>query len=105
MAAASNINERIIQCVDEGLKLFGESAKHVVYFYLEKDFQLKRTEIPEKPETFCKAITSLFGEGGAKLIEESILQKMEQSFKLKHQTKLTFFETVLELKAKHNEAP
>lgn len=46
----------------------------------------------------------LFGEGGAKLIEESILQKMERCFKLKHISKLTFVEAVLRLKAKQNEA-
>lgn len=104
MAAASNIDEKIIQCVDEGLKVFGESAKHAIYFYLESDFQLKKTEIPEKPETFCKAITSLFGENGAKLIEESILQKMEQCFKLKHQSKLTFAEAIQAVKAEQKEA-
>ena len=103
MAAASKVNEKIIQCTDEGLQVFGESAKQVIYFYLEKDFQLKKTEIPENPETFYKAITSLFGEDGARLIEESILQKMEQSFKIKHRSKLTFVDTVLKLKANQNE--
>lgn len=104
MAAASNINERIIQCVDEGLKVFGESVKHVIYFYLERNFQLKKTEIPEKPETFCKAITSLFGEDGANSIEKSILQKMKQSFKLKHRSKLTFAEAIQAVKTEQKEA-
>ncbi|MDI6846971.1 MAG: hypothetical protein QMD23_02425, partial [Candidatus Bathyarchaeia archaeon] len=87
-----------------GLQVFGESVKHVIYFYLERNFQLKKTEIPEKPETFCKAITSLFGEDGAKSIEKSILQKMEPCFNLKHRSKSPFIETVLRLKAKQNEA-
>ena len=100
MATSSNLNEKIVQCIDEGLQLFGKSVKHVIYFCLERDFQLKKTEIPEKPETFCEAIILLFGERGAKLIEESILQKMEQCFKLKQRSKLTFVETVLKLKAK-----
>ena len=104
-AEASKVKEKIIQCVDEGLQVFGESVKHVIYFYLERYFQLKKTEIPENPETFCNAINSLFGENGAKLIEKSILQKMELCFKLKHRSKLNFVETVLKLKAKQNEAP
>ncbi len=104
-AAASKVNEKIIKCVDDGLQVLGESVKHVIYFYLERNFQLKKTEIPENPETFCKAINSLFGEDGAKLIEESIRQKMELRFNLKHRSKLTFVETVLKLKAKQNEAP
>jgi hypothetical protein len=105
MAAASKVNEKIIQCTDESLQVFGESVKHAIYFYLERDFQLKKTEIPENPATFCKAITSLFGEDGAKSIEESILQKMKLCFKLKHRSKLTFVETVLKLNSKQNEAP
>jgi len=105
MAVASKVNEKIIQCTDEGLKVFGESTKHVIYFYLERDFQLKKTEIPGNPETFYKALTSLFGEDGARLIEESILQKMKLCFKLKHRSKLTFVETVLKLNSNQNEAP
>lgn len=104
MAASSNVNEKIIQCINEGLKVFSKSVNHVIYFYLERDFQLKKTEIPEKPESFCKAITLLFGENGAKLIEESMLQKMERCFKIKHRSKSTFVQTVLKLKAKQNEA-
>lgn len=99
---ASTIENKIVQCVDEGLQIFGESAKEAIYFYLKRNFQLKKTEIPEKPETFCKAITSLFGEDGAKLIEEFILQKMRLCFKLKHRSRLTFVKTVLNLKAKQN---
>jgi len=102
MKVASTIDKKIIQCVDEGLQVFGESAKEAMYFYLKRNFQLKKTEIPEKPETFCKAITSLFGEDGAKLIEESMLQKMGLCFKLKHRSRLTFVKTVLNLKAKQN---
>jgi len=104
MKVTSTINKKIIQCVDEGLQVFGKSVKEVIYFYLERNFQLKKTEIPEKPETFCKAIISLFGEDGAKLIEESILQKMKLYFKLKHRSRLTFVKTALKLKAKQNEA-
>lgn len=104
MVAPSNISEKIIQCVDEGLQVLGESATHAIYFYLERNFQLKKTEIPEKPENFFKAITSLFGEDGAKLIEKTILQKMDRCFKLKHQPKLTLVETILRLNVEQKEA-
>jgi hypothetical protein len=102
MKVASTTENKIVHCVDEGLQIFGEAAKEAIYFYLKRNFQLRKTEIPEEPETFCKAITSLFGEDGAKPIEESILQKTRLCFKLKHRSRSTFVKTVLNLKAKQS---
>lgn len=42
MKVASTIENKIVQCVDEGLQIFGESAKEVIYFYLKRNFQLKK---------------------------------------------------------------
>lgn len=101
MTVAVNIDEKITECIDTAIQeALGESARYAIYFYLEKDFQLKKSEIPEKPESFCRALSSVFGEEGAKIIEEWILQKMKQSFKLKQRPKLTFSEVVVTVKAK-----
>lgn len=78
--------------------MLGESAKYVIYHYAEKNFQLKKEEIPRHPEVFKQAITSFFGEKGFKIIEELIVQKMIQTFKLKHKSKLTFVEVVQAVK-------
>lgn len=101
MAATSSIPEqRILQCVDAGLQALGDSGKYITYHYLEKNFGLKQNEIPEKPEAFCRAVTSILGDAGAAVIEEWILQKMKQNFKLNQPSKLTFVRAVLIVKAK-----
>ena len=101
MTVDTPIGEKIIECVDTALeRALGGSAKYVIYFYLEKDFGLKKNEIHEKPETFCRGVSSIFGEEGAKIIEECIIQKMKQSFKLKQRHKSTFVEVILTIKGR-----
>lgn len=96
---SSNPNQKILECVNAGLQILGESAKDAIYFYAEKNFGLNKTEIPEKPQAFSVALTSVFGEG-AKTIEGLIVQEMRQTFKLNIRHELTFAEAVLLVKAK-----
>lgn len=100
MSASFSPNQRIFKCIDEGLQVVVDSAKHAIYYCLEKDFRLKKDEIPEHPEVFKKAIASIFGEEGSKIIEELIVQKMTKTFKLKHKLKLSFVEVVQRLKSR-----
>jgi hypothetical protein len=72
----------ITECVDEGLKELGESAIKVVYFHLEKNFGIRKNEIPVKPMAFSQALHSIFGQG-ANVIERLIVQKIEEKFKLR----------------------
>jgi len=78
----------------------GESARYVIYHFIEKNFELKKEEIPEHPEVFKKAIISLLGKEGSKLIDELIVQEMAQTFKLEHKSKLTFVEAVQAVKSR-----
>jgi hypothetical protein len=100
VVAPSDPEERIIRCIDAGLQVLGESAKHVIYHCLEKDFGLQKNEIPEKPEVFEQAITSIFGEEGSKVIEELVVQKLREAFKLSPKSKLTLLDAVLAVKTK-----
>jgi len=99
--ANHNIHQKILECVNAGLQTLGESAKNSIYFYAKKDFGLNKTEIPEKPQAFSVALTSIFG-GGAKIIERSIVQKMSQTFKLNIKPELTLTEAVLLVKGKES---
>ncbi|RLG49375.1 MAG: hypothetical protein DRO00_10055 [Thermoproteota archaeon] len=47
-----NLDQKIVECVDAGLQAFGKSAKHIVYYCLERDFRLKKNEIPERLKPF-----------------------------------------------------
>lgn len=98
MKAFSEIDERILRCVDCGLEALGENVTCVVYYHVEKTFRLKKSDIPAKPEVFDQAIISIFGEKGAKTIERLIVQKMIKAFKLGRRSKHTFTNIVLEVR-------
>lgn len=94
----SNINEEILDCVDSSLRILGESVKEAIYFYVEKDFHLEKSKIPEKPQTFSKALFSIFGEG-TKIIEVMIVQRIRQRFRLEINLKMSFVEAVARVHA------
>lgn len=99
MTAESKLEKRIMQCVDDGLEVLGDSGKKAIYYYLKKNFRLKREQIPQKPEKFCGGLTLMFGEEGTDLIEKWIVEKLRTSFNLKRQSKITFVEAVVMIKA------
>jgi hypothetical protein len=80
--------------------MLGGNAKYVIYYYIQKNFRLKKEEIPEHPEVFIQAITFFLGEEGSKIIEKLIVQKMMQTFKLKNKSKLTFVKAVQAVKGR-----
>jgi len=65
----------LLEAVDEGLSSLGDSAKEVIYFYLEKTFNINRREIPYRIEEFTDAIEKFFG-AGAKVIEILIMKHL-----------------------------
>jgi len=95
---ASGVDQKISECVDTALKKLGENVNKSIYYYLEKDFNLERFEIPKKPEVFEKALTTIFGEQAAKTIEKLILVEIRNTFQLKRGSTLTFKEAVRVIK-------
>lgn len=71
----SSFDRLLLEAVDEGLSLLGNSVKEAVYFYLEKDFKISRADIPSRLEDFVSSLEKLFGVG-AKLIEIRIMEKL-----------------------------
>jgi hypothetical protein len=65
----------LLVAVDEGLSSLGESSRQAIYSYLDKNFRIKRQEIPRKIEAFAGAIENIFGQG-ASLLEILIMQKL-----------------------------
>ncbi len=62
-----DFEELLMEAIDEGLSLLGESAKQAVYFYLEKTFKMNRLDIPYKIEEFTDEVEKIFG-SGAKIV-------------------------------------
>jgi hypothetical protein len=87
----------LIEAVDEGLSSLGESSKKAVYFHLDKNFNIKKQEIPEKIEAFAGAVENIFG-FGANFLEIAIMRqlhaKVSQGAKWHISKDLTFTEYV-----------
>jgi hypothetical protein len=101
-AENKNFDEILLEAIDEGFSLLGDSSKHAVYFHLEKSFNMHRLDIPSRIEEFVDAIEKLFG-AGAKILEIHIMKCLfkKVNYNFKHypkQKNLTFTEYVAALK-------
>ena len=70
-----DFKELLLEAIDAALSLLGDSSKQVVYFYLEKNFNVKKQDIPDKIEEFTIVIERLFGHG-AKILEIEIMKNL-----------------------------
>jgi len=98
----TKFEEVLLEAIDEGLSLLGESSKHAVYFHLEKAFKMNRLDIPYRIEDFTDAIEKLFGPG-AKILEIHIMKCLfkKVGYNFKHypkQKNITFTEYVATVK-------
>ncbi len=69
----------IMECIDEGLNLFGPNIKYTVYWRMTILNNLPREGILVNPEAFVKGLQSIFGPGAA-LIETEIVRRMREKF-------------------------
>ncbi len=65
----------VLKAVDESLAVLGETAKGAVCYHLERSFQIRREEIPEKLEAFREALSALLGDG-ARVVERLIARNL-----------------------------
>ncbi len=65
----------MLEAIDEALSSLGESPKTAIYYHLEKAFQIRRLEIPERVEDFSSALERLFGLG-AKHLEILFMRRL-----------------------------
>jgi hypothetical protein len=101
-----NFEEDLLEAIDEGFSLLGESPKQAVYFHLEKTFQMNRLDIPYRIEEFIDAIEKIFG-AGAKILEiqmmKCLFKKVGYTFKhYPRQKNLTFTEYIAAVKLEKN---
>jgi hypothetical protein len=101
-----SFEEDLLEAIDEGLSLLGESAKQAVYFHLEKTFKMNRLDVPYRIEEFIDAVEKIFG-SGAKILEIQIMKCLfkKVGYKFKHypkQKNLTFTEYIVAVKLGKN---
>ena len=70
-----DFKELLLEAVDTALSSLGNSSKQAIYFYLEKNFTVKKQDIPNKIEEFITAIEEIFGHG-AKILEIEIMKHL-----------------------------
>jgi len=74
----------LLNSVDEGLDVLGASAKHAIYYTLEKKYGVSREDIALKPEKFSLALRSIFGSLGAQFLEKHILHNLYKEIGIEH---------------------
>lgn len=72
---AGEPEEVLTRAVELGLYVLGESVAEVIFYNLEKEYSLKREDIPKRPDRFVEALRDLFGSGAA-TIEKLIVQSI-----------------------------
>ena len=83
MASSAELKETLLQAVDEALLVPGEIVRTAIYERIERSYQLRRQEIPEKLETFHRALQDLLGAGDKvmeKLIARSLYRRLKLNF-------------------------
>lgn len=75
MAEPAEVRGALFQAIDQGLAVPGEIVRATIYEPVERSYQLKREDIPDKLESFHLALQDLLG-AGAKVMEELIAKNL-----------------------------
>jgi uncharacterized protein (UPF0262 family) len=80
----SRFDKVLLDAVDEGFTRVSNGAKDVVYYLIEKDYRIKRDDVPCRIMAFQKALVGLFGEG-AEIVETQISMALSKRLGLNFQ--------------------
>jgi hypothetical protein len=75
MTECSGLKEALLHAIDDGLAVPGEIVRTAIYDRIERSYQIRREEIPEKLPTFHKALEDLLG-ASAKVMEKLIAKNL-----------------------------
>jgi len=71
----------LLQAVDDGLLVASEIVRAVIYDRLQRTYQIRREEIPEKLELFHTALRDLLG-AGCEILEKLIVKNLYRRLSL-----------------------
>ena len=86
MEADLDFDKLVLEAVDEGLKVLGESGRQMLFFHLENSYSIKKPDIPRKPEAFAEGLEKIFGVGSF-IIEKLIIESLCSKLGLKYEEK------------------
>jgi hypothetical protein len=78
---ANYTEDKILECIDSGIDVFGISVKDVIYWRLKSLYNLDRKDIVKKPEVFSECLRNFFGERAFN-VEAAIVASILHSFHL-----------------------
>jgi hypothetical protein len=83
MGGSTAFREVLLQAIDDALLVPGEIVRAAIYDRVERSYQIRREEIPEKLELFHKALRDLLAAGGEvleRLIAKNLYRRLDLSF-------------------------
>jgi len=98
---ATAFEKILIDAVDEGLLMLGESGRDLVYFRLRHSYALSKENVPDHPEIFVECLGKIFG-SGSKAIEKAIIKSLYRKLGWQYVEKknFDFLECLNEVKAR-----
>jgi hypothetical protein len=83
MGGSVAFREVLLQAIDDGLLVPDEIVRAAIYDRVERSYQIRREEIPEKLELFHKALRDLLAAGGEvleRLIAKNLYLRLDLNF-------------------------
>lgn len=83
MAPSRDLADNLVLAVDEALLVPGEIVRTAICERIERSYQIRREEIPERLETFHQALQDLLGKSAKvmqKLIAKNLYRRLEMDF-------------------------
>ncbi|MGB9676468.1 MAG: hypothetical protein ACPL0C_04700 [Candidatus Bathyarchaeales archaeon] len=79
----------LVEAVDEGLLMLGESGREVVYFHLRHYYGFTKDDVPSNPQILVRCLEKIFGVG-ARAVERDIIKSLYRKLKLEYVEKEAF---------------
>jgi len=79
--ARESFERILLESLDKSLAILGESGRQTIYDHLERNYRIKRDEIPEKPQALHEALERLLG-AGAKVLEKLFAKGLSEKLGL-----------------------
>jgi len=86
---SGRFEKALVEAIDEGLLMLGESGREVVYFHLRHYYGFTKEDVPSNPHILVRCLEKIFGMG-ARAIERDVIKSLYRKLKLEYVEKKSF---------------